>query len=611
MKSFLEKLRARLVDAQKSFGNVPGTIRLVWQADRRSTAILGSITIVSALLPVAQAYIAKLIIDSVLAAIENHLTVDAAAQIIWPYLGIEFVLFALGSFLSLLRRLAEQVLEQRAGHRITEEIIQKALRLPLPYFEDSQFYDGMQKARREAEYKALAIINGVFSFAQNLMTLFSFLFILVAMNPWIAIVLFSATIPSFAVQTRYSKLKFRLQSWRAPEARMMNYLEQVLTLDSTVKEVKLFRLGDELLARFKGLFNKIFNEDMQLARKRLGLSFVWGLLSTISFYACYAWIIYLAVLRRITLGDMTLYLAAVRQAQGSFQGLLDNVSRLYENGLFMDNLFSFLGIPEANVNNLSQIQEGVPERAGIRLEGVYFKYANSDNWAVEDVSLEIQPGEKFALVGENGSGKTTLIKLLAGLYSPVRGTVSLNDRNISEMDPAEVYRWIGVIFQDYVRYQLTLGENVGFGSIENWQEDTRIRQALQNAGADDLTTLLSQGLASTLGHQFKGGRELSGGQWQKIALARAFMRDAPILILDEPTSALDAEREYEIFKRFKALTEGKTAILISHRFSTVRMADRIGVMEKGRLIELGTHEELVRLGGRYANLFEMQAEGYR
>ncbi|MBL8019863.1 MAG: ABC transporter ATP-binding protein [Leptospirales bacterium] len=610
MKSFLPAFKARFVEAQKSFGNVPGTIRLVWAADPKTTATLGAITVVSAMLPVAQAYVAKLIIDSVLASIDHQLTVDIAARAIWPYLAVEFVLFAFGSFLSLLRRLAEQVLEQRAGHRITEEIIQKALRLPLPYFEDSQFYDGMQKARREAEYKALGIINNVFSFAQNTMTLFSFLFILVAMNPWIAVVLFSATIPSFAVQTRYSKLKFRLQSWRAPEARMMTYLEQVLTLDSTVKEVKLFGLGAELLDRFRQMFRKIFNEDMQLARKRLGLSFLWGLLSTISFYVCYAWIIYLAVLRKITVGDMTLYLAAVRQSQGSFQGLLDNVSRLYENGLFMDNLFSFLQIPEARVGGVLAYAP-VTGRAGIRLDHVYFKYANSTDWAVEDVSLEIRPGEKFALVGENGSGKTTLIKLLTALYEPVQGSIWLNDVNVSEMNPGEVSRWIGVIFQDYVKYQLTLGENVGFGNVGRLREAERILSALDNAGANDLMRSLPQGLDSVLGHQFKGGRELSGGQWQRIALARAFMRDAPVLILDEPTSALDAESEYEIFKRFKALTEGKTAILISHRFSTVRIADRIGVMEKGRLIELGTHDELVKLGGRYATLFEMQAQGYR
>lgn len=572
-----------------------------------------------ALLPVGQAYTGKLIVDGVLHAITDSLSLEDSVRLIWPLLAIEFALFAAGSLLSLNRRLAEQVLEQRAGHRITESIIEKALELPLPYFEDSTFYDGMQKARREAEYRALAIINGLFSLCQNAITLVSFAFVLLAMTPWVALALFTATIPSFAVQARYSKMKFRMQSWHAPESRMITYLEQVLTLDTTVKEIKLFRLGRELLSRFNSIFEKIFSEDMALARKRLGISYAWSLLSTVSFYACYAWILYLTVLRQITLGDMTLYLAAVRQSQGSFQGLMDNVSRLYENGLFMENLFSFLEIePQPGQTSRSEIQgDSKPPAAirkgpaALRISSVSFQYPTSSHLAVDSVSLDIAPGEKIALVGDNGSGKTTLIKLIAGLYKPAAGRIELDGQDIALLAPESLHGQIGVIFQDYVRYQLTMGENVGFGSVEHRQDEARILHAVQDAGAEDVLGDLPQGLGTVLGSQFKGGRELSGGQWQKIALSRAFMRDARLLILDEPTSALDAEREFEIFQRFKQLTEGKTAILISHRFSTVRMADRIGVMEKGRLTELGSHEELLRRRGRYARLFEMQAQGYR
>lgn len=584
-------------------------MRLVWQAEPRATIKLCIIVLFSALLPLAQAYTGKLIVDAVLQAVES-LSIEAAARLIWPFLALEFFLFAAASFLALSRRLSEQVLEQRAGHRITEAIIEKALRLPLPYFEDSRFYDGMQKARREAEYRALAITGGLFSLCQNAITLLSFAFVLLAMTPLAALILFSASIPAFAVQARYSKLKFRLQGWQAPESRMITYLEQVLTLDSTVKEIKLFRLGRELLGRFNSMFNKIFAEDLALAQRRLRISYAWSMLSTVSFYACYAWILYLTVSRKITLGDMTLYLAAVRQSQGSFQGLMDQTSRLYENGLFMDNLFTFLEIPDPPAAKTPT----APARAGaaaISIRGVTFRYPGAAHAALEDVTLDIAPGEKIALVGENGSGKTTLIKLLTGLYKPEAGELELDGTNIADIDIADLHEQIGVIFQDYVRYQLTLAENVGFGSVSHLKDEERIKAAIRSAGAEDVLSDLPDGLSTVLGSQFKGGRELSGGQWQKVALARAFMRSARILILDEPTSALDAEREYEIFQRFKRLTEGKTAILISHRFSTVRMADRIGVLEKGRLVELGSHEELLDQNGRYARLFEMQAQGYR
>lgn len=315
--------------------------------------------------------------------------------------------------------------------------------------------------------------------------------------------------------------------------------------------------------------------------------------------------------REITLGDMTLYLGAVRMSQGSFQGLLDNIARLYENGLFMENLFSFLSIrPRERITIDSSTPESVP-RSGIEFSGVSYRYPSSSDYAVSDFSLSIRPGEKIAVVGENGSGKTTLIKLLTRLYEPVSGHITIDGQDLQRMDAGEIHRRIGVIFQDYVRYQLTLRENIGFGSIENLEDTDRVLSALKNSGSEDLLTSLPDGLESMLGHQFLKGRELSVGQWQKIALGRAFMRLSDILILDEPTSSMDANREYEIFRRFQALTEGKTVILISHRFSTVRMADRIGVMQKGCLVELGSHEELIEKDGVYRKMFELQAQGYR
>ncbi len=601
---------------------MPAAFGLVLNADRRNTILLGAYTATQALLPVGQAYTGKLIVDGVVNGLAAGLPTAAALQNIWPYLVVEFALFTIGSFIAHGRRLAEQILNQRAGHAITQHIIRKALTLEMRYFEDSRFYDGMQNARRESDYRALAIINGVFSLAQNLITLLSFLFVLLAMSPIIAIVLFLGTIPAFAVQTRYSKLKFRLQSWRAPETRMLHYLEQILTMDTTVKEIKLFRLGAELLRRFDELFQRIFTEDVALARRRLWLSYLWGLVSSLSFYGCYAWIIYLTVAGRITLGDMTLYLGAVRLSQGSFQGLLDHVSKLYENGLFMENLFFFLATGEETVaapNGTERAPAGPAAtvrapgsaRAGIEFRAVSFRYPNREEWAIENLNLEIRPGEKFAVVGENGSGKTTLIKLLTRLYEPTAGAIFLDGVDIRQMEPARLHERIGVIFQDFVRYQLTLRENLGFGDVARLADTERVLAAAKRAGADDLIEELPEGLESVLGTQFQGGRELSLGQWQKIAIGRAFMRQAEILILDEPTASLDAEKEFEIFRRFQELTAGRTAILISHRFSTVRMADRIAVLQRGVLRELGTHDELVRKDGIYARLFDLQARGYR
>lgn len=603
-------IREKFEEIRKSLGNLPGAFRIVWEADSSSTIRLASLTVIAALLPVTQAYIGKLIVDSVVKAVSTHTPGIEALREILPYLLTELALFAAGSFLAQTRRLAEQVLDQRAGHHITEQIIRKALTLEIRYFEDSKFYDNMQNARREAEYKALAIINNSFLLVQNTITLFSFVFILFAMSPIIALVLFGATIPSFAVQTRFSKMKFRMQSWRSPETRMITYLEQILTMNTTVKEIRLFGLGDELLNRFNSIFHKIFTEDMSLAKRRLLFSYLWGLLSTLSFYGCYAWIIYLTVLQRITLGDMTLYLGAVRQSQGSFQGILDNVSRLYENGLFMQNLFSFLSLPGMNPTPSSKNWPAT-DTPGIHFDNVTYRYPDADLPALENFSLHIKPGERFAIVGENGSGKTTLIKLLSRLYEPADGAIRLDGVDLRDMSLDQIYARMGVIFQDFVRYQLSVRENIGFGDIAHLSETERILGAVHDAGADSLLADMPEGLETSLGHQFRRGRELSGGEWQKIALARSFMRSAEILILDEPTSALDAQKEFEIFERFRSLTAGRTAILISHRFSTVRMADRIAVLEHGKLVELGSHDELMKLGGKYARLFELQARGYR
>jgi ATP-binding cassette subfamily B protein len=603
--------RERARSWRDAYSNIPAAFRLLWSADKAGTIIMGALTLVSALLPAAQAWAAALIVDAVVAALARGDTPLAGLEAAGPYLGLEFGLLLLSAILSQVRRLYEHVLNGRLGHQINTDIIRKALSLDLQYFEDAAFYDKLQNARREADYRALGIINGAFMVVQNFITLFSFAALLLVFSPLITLLLFGATIPAFIAQSKYSQLYFRLLTWRAPEFRRMQYLEHVLTVDNSVKEVKLFGLGEPLLERYSATFWKFFKEDTSLARRRSLISLGWGLLATATYYGAYAFIIYQAVAGAITLGGMTLYLTLFRQSQGTFQGLFDNIARLYENGLFMDNLFGFLRLAPQMSRPAEPVALPAKLNRGLEFRNVSFRYPGREGWALHNVNLQIRPGEKLALVGPNGAGKTTLIKLLTRLYDPTEGEILLDGVDLRDYDPDELRLRIGVIFQDFVKYQLSARENIGFGQINRLEDQPRIDDAAERGGADTVVAELSEGMDTMLGRWFEKGSELSGGQWQKIALSRAFMRDGEVLVLDEPTSALDAEREYEIFQRFRELTEGKIAVLISHRFSTVRMADRIAVIENGTIAELGSHTELVARGGTYARLFELQAEGYR
>jgi ATP-binding cassette subfamily B protein len=429
----------------------------------------------------------------------------------------------------------------------------------------------------------------------------------------VAGILFGATIPAFVVQCRYSDLKFRLETWRTPETRSMSYLEQLLTLDTNVKEVKLFGLGEPLLARYTKLFRGIFDEDARIARESSLKAVLWGLLATVTYYGAYLWIVKITLGGLITLGQMTMYITLFSQSQGTFTGLLDNLNRLYEDGLFLTNLFSFLGLTGEEKVHLSNGAKSpkLDLSKGIEFRDVWFQYPGRDDWALQGVTLSIGKDEKIALVGDNGAGKTTLIKLLTRLYAPTKGQVLFRGVDLAEWDLDELHGQIGAIFQDFVRYHLPFGENIGLGSVAHLSDQGRIENSAAKSGADEIAATLPKRYDTMLGRWFDNGHELSGGQWQKIALGRAFMREAQVLILDEPTASLDAQAEYEIFQRFQKLSVGKIVLLVSHRFSTVRQADRIAVIKGGKITELGSHAELVKLGGVYANLFELQAQGYR
>jgi len=591
--------------------NLPRAFRLVWNAHRLGLLGIAALTLLGAGTPLAQAWLAKLIVDAVVQALSLGQAAALGLQAVLPLLLLEFGLLALNAVLGQTRTLLDHVVHARVEHSVTSAIISKAVAQDLETFEDPAFYDKLQNARREGGRLALSSVTTALDFVQQTLTLGSFAALLLAFSPLVGLILVGATIPAFLAQARYSSLHFRLLTWRAPEQRRMQYVQQVLTVDSSAKEVMLFGLGPSLFQQYETMFWQLYREDTGLALRRSRASVLWGLVNSASYYAAYAYIVWRTLSGSITLGDMTLYLTLCRQSQGTFQSLLGSVNRLFESGLFLNHLYDFLDLTP-RVHSLPGAQRVPrPIKQGIEFRDVGFRYPGREEWALRNVSFTIAPGETLALVGANGAGKTTLIKLLARLYDPSEGSILLDGVDLRAYDLDELRSAIGVIFQDFVRYQASVRDNIGYGRIDALEDDARIVAAAERGGADEVVATLPDGYDALLGRWFDRGHELSGGQWQKIALGRAFMRDGSVLVLDEPTAALDAEREYAIFQRFRDLTAGKIALLISHRFSTVRMADRIAVLDGGRLVELGSHAELLEQAGTYARLFNLQAAGYR
>ena len=607
-----EKIKIRAREFISAYGNIPKAFGLVWASSKWMTLVMVFLTLMFAVIPASQAWIGKLIVDRVVELVNGNVDAMAGLQSMLPLLALEFGIITVTAIGSQGRALAEHVLNSQLNLYINERIIRKALDLDLSYFEDADFYDKLQNARREADWRALRIVTGSFGLLQSTITLISFAVLLVRFSPWLTIILVAATLPTFLAQEKFARLSFRMLSWRAPERRKMSYYEHLLTVDSYVKEVKLFGVGDPLLKRYSDLFWEFFREDTQLGVKRSTASVLLGLLGSLSYYFAYGWIILRTIGQSITLGDMTMYLGVFRQSQGTFTALISGIGELYENSLFMSNLFAFLDLQPQMAPNPNARPFPTRIRQGVEFRNVSFQYEGRAEYALKNVNLSIRPGEKIALVGANGAGKTTMIKLLTRLYDPTEGQILIDGVDLREYDINEWRQKIGVIFQDFVRYHLTANENIGLGQVEAMDDTARIEKAAEKGGAAALLEGLPDGYNTTLGKWFKDGHELSGGEWQKVALSRAFMRDAELLVLDEPTAALDAEQEYQIFQRFRALTTDKMAVLISHRFSTVRMADRIAVIADGTITELGSHEELMAIeGGTYAHLFNIQAQGYR
>ncbi|MDZ8258270.1 ABC transporter ATP-binding protein [Nostoc sp. ChiQUE01b] len=587
-------------------------VSLVWTTSRSLTILLASLTLVAGLLPAAISYISKLIVDAVVFASQINSQSNGFVNIYQSlfYVGLEAIAVILlaGSQRGII--ICQSLLRALMGQRVNVLILEKALTLDLRQFEDSEFYDKLTNARREASVRPLSLVSRTFGLVQNALSLITYGILLVNFSVWAVVVLILAAMPVFIAETKFAGEAFRLFSWRAAETRQQHYLENLLAREDFVTEVKLYQLGEMLLGRYRSLFDQLYGEDRDLTLRRGLWGYLLSLVSTGAFYLAYAWIVLETVLGKISLGDMTMYLTVFRQGQSTFSNALTSIGGMYEDNLYLSNLYDFL--EEEVPKSWGKATIGLNSQDGIRFENVSFTYPGSSKPALRNISLHLKPREKLAIVGENGSGKTTLIKLLTRLYTPDSGRIFLDGLDLQEWDVDVLRRRIGVIFQNFVRYQFTVGENIGVGDVEDLENTTRWETAAQKGMAQSFIDQLPQSFQTQLGRWFKGGQELSGGQWQKIALSRAFMRSqADILVLDEPTSAIDAQAEFEIFNHFRAITQNQMVLLISHRFSTVRMADKILVIENGEVIEQGTHEELLQLGGRYAKLFLLQAAGYQ
>lgn len=583
-------------------------LKMVWQTSSSLTLWLAFCTLIAGLVPAGIAYTGKLLVDSVVGYLQNGSPALQQDALFYVLLEGGLVIIQLAAQKGI--AVCQSLLRVMLGHQVNTLILEKALQLSLPQFEDAEFYDKLTRARREASSRPLSLINRLFSVFQNTLSLITYVGLLLAFSPWAVLILGLAAIPSFIAETKFSGDAFRLFSWRAPEAREQNYLELLIAREDYVKEVQLYQLGPLFLQRYRDIFKTVFREDQALTRRRNAWGFSLGILSNLALYGAYLWTVMATLAKQLTLGQMTMYLAVFRQGQSAFAALLNSMGGMYEDNLYLSTLYDFLDQPVKAYTGAAT--QGESPGDGIRFEAVSFVYPGSEHQALDKVSLHLKPGYKLALVGENGSGKTTLIKLLTRLYEPSEGRILLDGTPLEDWDIHTLRNRVGVIFQDFVRYQMLVGENIGAGDQAHFNDVERWKIAGEKGMVDSFIDRLPQGYNTQLGRWFKEGQELSGGQWQRVALARAFMREtSDIVILDEPTSAMDPEAEALIFERFREVTQDQMAIVISHRFSTVRMADHIVVLEAGRILEQGSHEVLMERNETYARLFNLQAQGYQ
>ena len=582
---------------------------MVWETSPALTIASLAARLVKSLIPVAMLWVAKLILDRVAAAIGSGVSVNSREII--NLVAIEFGLAVLSDLLARANSLTDSLLGDRFTNILSLRLIEHASRLDLVCFEDPAFHDKLERARRQTTGR-LGLLVTFASLAQELITLATLSVGLIWFSPWLVLLLAVAVVPNFLGETHFAGLAYSLLYRWTPERRELDYVRMLGASAQSAKEVKIFGLGGYLAGRYRQLSDRFFAENRKLVIRRTVTGAGLNLIGTAGYYTAYLIVIQRTLSGALSIGDLTFLAGAFARSRSLMEGLLGAISGISDQALYLADLYEFFEMkPGIEANQPGALPAPHPIRQGFEFRGVGFRYPGKERWVLRDVSFDLKRGERLALIGENGAGKTTLVKLLCRLYEPDEGAILLDGIDLRDYDAASLRREIGVIFQDYMRYDMPARENIGLGRIEELSNEARIRESAAKSLADGVIAQLPGGLDAMLGRRFEGGSDLSAGQWQKFALARAYMRDAQLIVLDEPTASLDARAEFEVFQRFSELTRGRMAVLISHRFSTVRMADRILVLEGGAIREQGSHEELVALGGQYAELFALQAAGYR
>jgi len=587
--------------------NLPAFFKLVWQTSPWMTIVNSLLRIIRSATPLGLLYVGKLIIDQVVKISHDH---NLGTHYLWQLVATEFALAIISDGLTRAITLMDSLLGDLFSNHTSVKIMAHAATLDLDQFEDAEFYDKLERARQQTVGRTV-LLSQVMSQVQDLITMGFLAVGLMAFNPWLIVLLLIAIIPAFLGESHFNDQSYALTRGQTPERRELDYIRYLGASDETAKEVKIFDLSGFIIDRFKLLSNKFYWDNRRLSIQRSLWGTFFAMLGSIGYYAAYVFIIIKAVEGTVSIGELAFLAGSFRQLRSLLEGILTRFTAVSQGAIYLRDFFEFFEIkPKIKLSaNALPFPETIKQ--GFTFEDVGFRYINSERWANRHLSFTLHPGEKLALVGENGAGKTTLVKLLSRLYDPTEGRILLDGIDLREYDLADLRLNVGIIFQDYLRYQMTFAQNIAVGNISQHDNRPLIEASARQSLADALAAKLPNSYDQQLGKRFAQGVELSGGEWQKVALARAYMRNAQLLILDEPTSALDARAEYNVFERFAELTKGKTAVLISHRFSTVRMADRILVLEKGELIEIGSHEELLIKGGRYAELFDLQAMGYR
>ena len=588
--------------------NLPAFFKLVWQTNPHLTITSALLRLVRSAIPLGILFVGKLIIDQVVHLSQG--STSASHTYLWQLIAIEFGLAILSDGLSRLTLLVDSLLSDLFSNFTSVKIMEHAAILDLDQFEDSEFYDKLERARQQTVGRTI-LLSQVLSQVQDLITMGFLAAGLIVFNPWLLLLLLIAVIPAFIAESYFNDKDYTLSRSQTPERRELDYIRFIGASDETAKEVKIFDLSAFLIDRFRHLSNKFFNANKPLIIKRSLWGTVFAILGSLGYYGAYIFIIAKTISGNLSIGSLTFLAGSFRQLRILLEGILSRFTAVSQGAIYLKDFFDFFNIQPKIKLSINGLPFPNPIKQGFTFKDVGFRYINSDRWANRHLNFTLRAGEKLALVGENGAGKTTLVKLLARLYDPTEGAIFLDGHDLREYDLAELRKQVGVIFQDYIRYQMTVSQNIAIGNIDEKENRELIIHAARQSLADLLVEKLPGKYDQALGKRFNQGVELSGGEWQKIALARAYMKDAQLLILDEPTSALDARAEYEVFQRFSELTKGKTAVLISHRFSTVRMADRILVLEKGELLEEGSHQELLKRNGRYSELFNLQAMGYQ